>query len=710
MPRQQTQNARLEMVPVETNRESLQKAIRQCSPPSDFGGSPRSSYLSIFRTSAACVLAMLLLLSVSCTSQGSQQQQSRAPVPVKVVHPSMGDVAVTLAYTGEVKSGDQVDIVPSSSGRIVDIFVEEGAEVSAGMPLARLETDTLEVQVRQADANLQSAQSRLDTVLQGARPEEIAASRAFLESLRNRLRGMLNGGRPEEIAAAEATRSSARAAVLKAQADLASAQQRLDQLRNPAQADISTAQLAVDSTTATLASAQAKFDDLKASPRPADVAAAQATLSSAQSAVRAAESNLAILKLPLNKVTLQDLINAYTGVSIARGKLASDKERGASADIIAADEDALILAYRRLQVAEEEAGTFKAGVSAEQLIASQAALDSARASVDSAQAKLDLLMAGPTSADFATAQSAVDNARANLETSRIKLDRLKNPVPADIAAAQAVVESGEAAIQTALASVATAESNFAKAKMPSSETDIGTQRALLDQAEQQFSLVQSKFTSPDVAAATAGVAQVQAALDLARLQLSKATLTAPFAAIVSKKHFSKGAFVSTQSAVFSLVSKDLRVVFNVEESTIGRLKTGLPVTLTTSAPGDRPFQGQIKSIAPSADPTSRSFKIEASLAPSAQQNIVRSGMSVNASVAVAQQLGVLLVPKDAVIQQGNKNFVFVVKDGVAERVEVEIGLSDDRVSEVRSGLDVDQQVVVQGNKSLRAQDRVSIIQ
>ncbi len=709
MPRQQTHNSRLEVELVEKSGEPLQKAIRQYSPPSGFGGSPLSPCSGIFRSAAALALVTLLFLSMSCTSQGSQQQQSRAPVPVKVVQPSKGDVAVTLAYTGEVKSGDQVDIVPSSGGRIVDIFVEEGAEVAAGMPLARLETDTLEVQVRQADANLLSAQSRLDTVLQGARPEEIAASRAFLESLRNRLQGMLNGGRSEEIAAADAARASSRAAVLKAQADLTSAQQKLDQLRNPTQADVSTAQLAVDSSIAALTSAQAKLDDLKTSPKPADVAAALATLSSAQSAVRAAESNLTTLKLPLNKVTLQDLITAYVEVNLAREKLASDKARGAAPATIAADEDAVNLAYRKLQVAEEAAGTFKAGVSAEQLLASQAALDSARASVDSAQAKLDLLMAGPTAVDFATAQSSVDNARANLETSRIKLDRLKNPVSADIAAAQAAVESGEAAMQTALSSVATAESNFAKAKMPSSETDIGTQRALLDQAEQQFSLVQNKFTSPDVAAATAGVAQVQAALDLARLQLSKATLTAPFDAVVSKKNFSKGAFVGTQSAVFSLVSKDLRVVFNVEEGAIGRLKTGLSVALTTSAPGDRPFQGQIKSIAPAADPSSRSFKIEASLASGPQQNIVRSGMSVNASVTVAQQRGVLLIPRDAVIQQGNKNFVFVVKDEVADRVEVEIGLSDDRVSEVRSGLDADQQVVVQGNKTLRAQDRVSII-
>ena len=693
----------------------------------------------------AGILALALAFA-SCArgNEGSQQPVVQAPAPVKVAPVSRGEIAATLSFPGEIQSVDQIDLLSVVGGRVLQINVEEGQEVSAGTVLAQLETDTLEAQVQQAGANVQSAQARLATVLEGARPQEIAASQAVLDSLREKLKGMIKGGRPEQITAAEANLraaetkvtqmkagaksydlTAAHAAVAASTSSVASAEANLARLQNPTKLDLEAAQAGVDSAKATLKSTQAALEDLKSRPKPADVAVADAAVKAATATLGSTESTMANLKRPLNKQTLTDLIDAYTGVNLAKGKLDQDRSLGASADVISADEEALLLAYRKLKLVEEDAGTFSAGVTVEAILAAQAAVDSARAALDSAQKNREKVLDGPTEADLQAAQAAVDKANSSLDTAQISFQKLQNPTAADLAVAQAAVENAHSARQAAQArlellqegatedlldaakaAVAAAQQNLTLIKAPFTETDIAAQQSVIEQAAQQLWLTQNKYTRPDIATATAGVAQAEAALEVVKIQLKKATLVAPFDAIVAKKYVSTGALASAQTPVFSLVSKDVRVVFNVEEGSIGRLKSGLSVTFTAASLGEKAISGKITSISPVADAASRTFKVR--VTPEGEPAVVKAGMFVNVAVAVEQRRNVLLVPRSAIVQQGNDSFVFVVQDGQAFQRKVAVGLSNDRVSEITSGLDEGQQVVTQGNKSLRSEDQIKV--
>ena len=268
-----------------------------------------SPWLSV----ASIVMALLL---VSCSSSSSQPQAARLAVPVRVVTLAPGSIAGTLSYSGELQAQDQVDLVSIQSGRIKDIFVTEGQEVAAGTPLAQLETDTLQAQVRQAQANVDVAQAKLNAILQGARLEQIASARAQVEAQRAKLDSMQlpDGGTvgvaqtslaaaknqaSTDLAAAQATLASAQASQSSAEAklnqllhptpdDIASAQaalqsavssmnsanEKLERIHNPTEDDLLAAQAVVDSAQAGLKAAQAKLDDLKHTPKPQDVAAA----------------------------------------------------------------------------------------------------------------------------------------------------------------------------------------------------------------------------------------------------------------------------------------------------------------------------------------------------------------------------------------------------------------------------------------------------
>ncbi|MSQ14711.1 MAG: efflux RND transporter periplasmic adaptor subunit [Dehalococcoidia bacterium] len=741
----------------------------------------RSRWLSL----ALIVMALFL---VNCSGgSSSPPQAARLAVPVRVVTLAPGSIAGTLSYSGELQARDQVDLVALQSGRIKDIFVVEGQEVTLGTPLAQLETDTLKAQVRQAQANVDVAQSKLNAVLQGARPEQIASARAQVEAQRAKLDSMQlpEGGTvavsqaglaavrnqaSTDLTAAQATLASAQAsqssseaklnqllhptlgditsaqsALQSATSSLNSANERLERIHNPTEDDLLAAQAVVNGAQAGLKAAQAKLDDLKLTPKPQDVAAARAAVVNAQTLVYVAESNLAAMKQLLNKVKLQNLIDAYSELLAARGQLAFDQSRSAPLVVIIADEERVILALRQLQMAEEDADTFRTGVTLEQLLAATSALEAAKSGHASAQARFDQLMAGPSANDMQQAQSGVDQARASLQSTharlsqltyptasdiaaaqnavdqsdaqrvaaQVRLDTLQRPTPSDVQAAQSAVDSSRSSVQSAQARLdqlqgggtAAAIAN-AQAAVANAQASVALQQAQSTQAEQQLALAQSQYTANDIDSATASVAQALAALDLAQVQLKNATLVAPFDAIVAKRNLARGALVTAQAAVFRLVSKPSQLVFNVEEAGRSRLKVGQPVTFSVSSFSNTKFGGKVAYIAPTADTSTRTFQV--TVTPEQGSEALSPGIFATLTITIEQKQGVLVVPQAALIQQGESTIAYVVNDGKAEQRKVSLGLKSDSLVEVTSGLAAGDQVIVQGNQGLQPGATVTV--
>ena len=686
---------------------------------------------------------ILAVALAACTEQAAEEVAEQAPVPVRVVSASKGTIQATLSFSGEIKPSSQVDILPFSSGHLKAVFMEEGAAVKAGEPLAQLETDMLEAQIRQAEANVQSAQARLVTILQGARPEEIAIAEAQLAMQRSRLRALM--GSSKSVGSSHASIEAAEAALVNAQARLdqllnpaendiavahavmeastsneTRAEAVLRQLRNPSERDVLAAEASISAAEAAIDSAQARLADLLDGPSAADIARLEAAIAAAEVVVRRAETVWASYRTPLNDAKIARLLDAYDVLNNARDRLARDREQDAPEAVRRAAEDAVQHAYRKVLLAEDDLNSFDAGVSTEEIQAARAANASARAGLDSAQANLKKLIDGPTEAEIEAAKAAAEAAEANLTTAQVHLARLKDPRAADIHTAQAAIDTAKS--QHAIAqqqldnlmhpsaaerTAAEAARDAAASAVARAEAELQAQQAAIAQASQQLSLTTNKFTDADIAGAAAAVAQAVAAVDLTRIHLENATLTAPFDAVISKKHLSAGAMVAPQTPLYTLISQDKEVVFNTEEGALGLLSVGLPVTLTVATFPDRRFDATITTIAPVADPASRTFQIKA--VPAAGQEGLRAGMFANVLVATDSREDTLLLPFSALIQRGEETYVFVINNGQAEERKVEVGLRNYSHIQIISGVAEGDQVAVQGNQTLRAGDRVAII-
>lgn len=425
------------------------------------------------------------------------------------------------------------------------------------------------------------------------------------------------------------------------------------------QMESASAKVAVQQAQATLSSAQAKLETIKAGSRVEDIASAEAAVRNAQARI--------------------------------------DQLTPADSDLSAA-QAALVAAQTTLTKAQTTLNTLK-DPSPNDVALAQDTVEKAKAALWNAQAGRDgqcghhvQYLCDQANASVMSADSAANDAQA-------KLNALLNPIPEDIANAQQSVDSAQAAVNSA-------QAKLDQLKAGPKEADLAVAQSSLDQAQSQLSIKQSPYTAQDLKSAQAAVDQAQASLDSARLTLSDTTVTAPFDGVVSVRSLSEGALASAQTPVLSLVSKDIQLAINVEESKIGQFRPGLPVTLTVSAYPGTTFSGQVSSIAPVADSKSHTFSVI--VTPDNSSGKLSTGMFADLQVTAADKPSAVLVTKDAVMQQGDKQVVFVAKDGQASLKTIQAGVSDDKNIEVLNGLAPGDQVVTSGQASLNDGDRITI--
>jgi HlyD family secretion protein len=130
---------------------------------------------------------------------------------------------------------------------------------------------------------------------------------------------------------------------------------------------------------------------------------------------------------------------------------------------------------------------------------------------------------------------------------------------------------------------------------------------------------------------------------------------------------------------------------DVHESHLEKVRLGLPVIITVDALQGKRFVGTVGRIAPLPNPQSMWMNPDLKVYTTeiyleGDDPSLRSGMSCKADIIVEQYQDVVYIPVHAVIRVGGKPTVYVVKDGKLEERTVEIGLDNNRMVKITSGL------------------------
>ncbi|MBK8985938.1 MAG: HlyD family efflux transporter periplasmic adaptor subunit [Chloroflexi bacterium] len=387
-------------------------------------------------------------------------------------------------------------------------------------------------------------------------------------------------------------------------------------------------------------------------------------------------------------------------------------------------------------------------------------LAAAQTAVLSAQAQLDDLLGGPTAEEIAAQEANLAAANANVWSSSAQVSQTQNAIkPADIAAAEAGLVAAQANLNsvemqytrnpdpdniqanTALAQareqVVAAQAALDKLKQGPNANQLGSAQAGLSAVVAQRDATAANLdrltadpTAAQVAAAQAQVAQAQASLDallrgateeqrlvaeaeVAQAEISLAdaqaaldtmTVKAPFAGVITAVHFSEGELV-TGTVIEMVDNKNLEVVLQVDEIDVGRLQVGQPASMTLETWPNQEIPGEILAIAPGAttSPGSSLVVYEVHVRLGETDLPVLVGMTANANLITAEKTGVLLVPNRAINVDrvsGRYSVNLLLADGQTQETPITIGLRDGRNTEVTSGLNVGDELVV-GNAAPR---------
>ncbi|MDP7274336.1 MAG: efflux RND transporter periplasmic adaptor subunit [Planctomycetaceae bacterium] len=216
--------------------------------------------------------------------------------------------------------------------------------------------------------------------------------------------------------------------------------------------------------------------------------------------------------------------------------------------------------------------------------------------------------------------------------------------------------------------------------------------------------------------AAARLSVQQAIVDKLKDQISKHTIISRFDGYVTTRHAEIGEWVSRGDPVVEIVSIDqVDVKTFVLESHVPHLRLGTPVRVEIAALPQQVLTGTVVAIVPQADTRSRTFPVKIRMANTITAGVplIKAGMLARVTLPTGSRKKALLVPKDALVLGGARPTVFVVvpdredpKKSTVRPVAVDLGVASGRLIQVSGAIQVDQQVVVQGNERLRPGQQV----
>ena len=200
----------------------------------------------------------------------------------------------------------------------------------------------------------------------------------------------------------------------------------------------------------------------------------------------------------------------------------------------------------------------------------------------------------------------------------------------------------------------------------------------------------------------------EAAVALVEARLAKMEIKAPFSGVIGLRVVSVGDYVKEGADVVNLESVDpLKVDFRVPEIYMRQVQVGQTLSVSLDALPGKSFDGKVFAINPLVDAAGRAVVIRAIVGN--PDTSLRPGMFARVKLITRDEKEALVVPEQAIVPQGDEQYVFRIVDGKVARVKVELGQRREGKVEIVKGLDANDVVVTAGQLKLRDGMTVTVL-
>jgi membrane fusion protein, multidrug efflux system len=177
--------------------------------------------------------------------------------------------------------------------------------------------------------------------------------------------------------------------------------------------------------------------------------------------------------------------------------------------------------------------------------------------------------------------------------------------------------------------------------------------------------------------------QIRAEIAITRIDITKTYVRAPFSGIIGLRNVSNGAYVTPQTVLTTMqdVSR-VKVDFSIPEKYIYLFQKGQKIKFTVDGlEGD--FTGEVYAYEPKVENNTRSLVLRAVCENPGKKLL--PGTFANVTFRLSETGNALMVPSQSIVPKLKGQSVFVVKDGKAVSVDVEIGERTENMVQIISG-------------------------
>lgn len=204
---------------------------------------------------------------------------------------------------------------------------------------------------------------------------------------------------------------------------------------------------------------------------------------------------------------------------------------------------------------------------------------------------------------------------------------------------------------------------------------------------------------------------LKARYDMAALNLAETEIRAPISGYIAHRYVKPGNLVRQyeQNKLFHIVASDvLQGNVYLPERELQRVQVGQTAQLKLAALNNQVVEAKVARISPIIDTQSGTFKVVLHVKNSDSQ--LKPGMFAHVHINYATRNSTVTVPRYAVQSLDNQYSVFTVDaQGIARKIDVQIGFEDETHLEITSGLNVGDTIVINGQANLKDAAPVEIV-
>jgi membrane fusion protein (multidrug efflux system) len=221
---------------------------------------------------------------------------------------------------------------------------------------------------------------------------------------------------------------------------------------------------------------------------------------------------------------------------------------------------------------------------------------------------------------------------------------------------------------------------------------------------------QNLIARQDLDNADAAMKVAKSMFETAQTKLGYASITAPFAGVITKRYLDQGANVTSNNTIlFMLMDMTaMKIIIPVQEKDLPRVAKGKKALIRVDAYPGQTFEGIATRLSQAVDLTTRTMDVELDI-PN-QDKLLKPGMYANVTLVVGEQKNGLTLPTMSLAKDEQGTYLFVVEGSTARRRAVTPGRENNGRTQVVSGLSVNDKVVTVGQQFVKDGGPVTIQQ